>query len=132
MKTLPRLPEDFIKNLPGSKVKLIYKLMKLESEVLAEESKLSSALASYYWSLNPNLKSVSKSRFLLPKMLKSFEAKKMEYLNLLDACASQIDGWYEAISPKLVEKKPSKALILGENITRKHARSLKTKKTKVS
>ena len=23
MKTLPRLPEDFIKNLPGSKVKLI-------------------------------------------------------------------------------------------------------------
>ena len=56
MKTLPRLPEDFIKNLPGSKVKLIYKLMKLESEVLAEESKLSSALASYYWSLNPNLK----------------------------------------------------------------------------
>ena len=63
MKTLPRLPEDFIKNLPGSKVKLIYKLMKLESEVLAEEAKLSSALASYYWSLNPNLKSTSKSRF---------------------------------------------------------------------
>ena len=33
---------------------------------------------------------------------------------------------------KLVEKKPSKALILGENITRKHARSLKTKRTRVS
>ena len=130
MKTLPQLPEDFIKGLSGPKVKLIYKLMMAEAEVLKAEAELSAKYASYYWSINPNLKGDPKRSIFLSQVLKRFETKRQDYINLLDICSTQINGWSEAISPKYVVKNNGNVKILEENITRKHRRSLKTSRIK--